>query len=161
MATANDGVSRFADSTVYGTPTFTGGIGLGTKVPVLGQIGFTYFPTITASGAFTSNDYKTYASQLIPAGTYIMSGSLTSDSDGAVVSSVAGRIASNGGTIAYSETGDSGNVVVDNDVNGINISCIYQTASPTTITLEMKMIFTGGPPTSNAGNFNFGITRIA
>jgi len=166
MATANDGISRFSNSTVIGVPTFTNGIGLGTSAPTLGELGFLYSPALVGTGNFTSSVPITYGSQVVPVGTYIITATGLAGGAGAVITAVSSQLLAtpaSGGTsvIAFSQTGESGNLVTDSFTNAINISSIYRATEQTTITFQLTLIFTGGPCITNGADYSFKLVRIA
>jgi hypothetical protein len=163
MATANDGISRFSDSTVYGTPTFTDGIGLGSKVPTVGQLGYLYAPAYAGGvGTFTTGVPITYGSQLVPAGTYICSASGTITPAAAVTQSLTASIFITGGiVVGLTQIGDTGNTFADAFNNTMNVSGIFQTSVPITVSFALTTTFNAGTMTATGLEYNFDIVRIA
>lgn len=79
MATSNDGVSRFADSTIYSTTTFKNPITLGSvTTPSVGQLGYvTNGTNIDPNTPFLDGVALSVSSMELTAGTYILTSSYT------------------------------------------------------------------------------------
>jgi hypothetical protein len=82
MATANDGVSRFADSTVYGATTFVKNITLGSgTTPTAGQLGYIVSGTGVPDTAFTTTISKNVATIALTAGTWLLNATYSPEVD--------------------------------------------------------------------------------
>jgi hypothetical protein len=102
MATANDGISRFSDSTIYGIPTFNKGIALGDgsditlsnglTPPTVGQLGYIKVANLTTVALVSGAAGVETGTITLDPGTYIVSVDYAFNLTGATVSQAEGSI---------------------------------------------------------------------
>jgi hypothetical protein len=170
MATANDGVSRFSDSTVYSETTFKQPITVPSIVydgtAVAGQVGYTYNVAYApATAAFTTNVMKTIATQLVPAGTYAVAASCATQTTGAVIQNGIGVLSFVDGTgttqnLAFLQGGNSSNTIPDTSINSFSLSALAVFDAPRTITFAGEFDFSGGAIVTIPNQFTFKITKL-
>jgi len=167
MSAENSGVSRFQDSDVYGVPTFINGATLSKLVSAVGDVGYSYQPTlIPASGAsYTTNVAKALYSQLLPAGTYIASIIATSTAASAVIQDTYVQLLGTVGAVTTTygafESGTSNQTFSDVGNNSIPLTCIIVLPDDTTMAVYQTFAFTAGTITVTASSQFCTFTRIA
>jgi hypothetical protein len=149
MATANDGISRFSNSSVLGTPTFVNGASFDSIVALPGQVGYSYQPAlIPAPGAaFVTTVAQALFSQALPKGTYIVSVIANTNHTSAIIQDTFLNILNTAGvSVGSSQFGESNAVVSDVGIGSVPLTTIVVLTAPTTLTVFLSFAFS--PPSS-------------
>jgi hypothetical protein len=168
MSSANDGVSRFSDSTIYGTATFVEPIVVPSIVyttPAVGQVGYTYsVPYTNVTASFTTGVPIGYASSpVLPAGTYSMSVNGLTSRIGAVVTDRLIQVipsAVGAAPIVYLQSGDSTNTDADTGVDSFLVSSLFKLTTPQSVAVFVEFEFSAGNIGATGQNFTYLITRL-
>lgn len=168
MSSANDGISRFSDSTTYGVTTFKQPIVVPSIIyttPSVGQVGYTYtIPYSTAELVFVSGLPIAYAvSPTIPAGTYIVSVDAMTNRVSAVITDSTIQVLASGVAtpIIYRQSGVSTNTDADSGQETVSLSSVFTLTVATTVGIFLNFTFT--PPNAvecDSQKFKFLITRL-